>query len=73
MQISNYQYKVNPDRDTYKSSVLDIENQAVFLRQINANKAISNILSVIQTLTANVNGVQADIPVANDALNKALS
>lgn len=73
MQISNYQYKVVPSRDTYQVTQLDIENQAVFTRQLNANKIVANLLSIIQSLTANLNGVQADIPGATKALNEALA
>ena len=72
-QISNYQYTVNSSRDEYKATVTDIQSQAIFQRQINANKAVANLLSIIQQLTANVNGVQADIPAATAALNLAIA
>lgn len=45
----------------------------MFLRQINANKVVANLLSIIQSLTANLNGVQGDIPGATQALNQALA
>jgi chromosome segregation ATPase len=72
MQIANYQYKVDPNRDTYKTTQLDVEARAVFLRQLNANKHVANLLERVQSLTANVNGVQADIPAALDTYNSAV-
>ena len=72
-QISNYNYNVVATRDTYTTTREDIRSQAVFSRQINANKAVANLLSIIQQLTANVNGVQADIPSATQAVNQAIA
>lgn len=72
-QISNYQYTVNTSRDTYQATTSDIQSQAIFQRQIDANKAVANLLSIIQQLTANVNGVQADIPAATAAVNQAIA
>ena len=72
-QISNFQYTVNSARDEYQATASDIQSQAIFQRQINANKAVANLLSIIQQLTANVNGVQADIPAATAALNQAIA
>jgi len=45
----------------------------VFYRQIDANERIANILSIVESLTANVNGAQADIPGATQALNQAIA
>lgn len=72
-QIENYNYQVVTSRDTYSTTTEDIRSQAVFQRQINANKAVANLLSIIQQLTANVNGVQADIPSATQAVNQAIA
>ena len=35
---------------------------AIFERQLNANKAIANLLDIIEQLTANANAAKADIP-----------
>jgi predicted nucleic acid-binding Zn-ribbon protein len=72
-QIQNYNYDVVTTRDTYTTTTEDVRSQAVFQRQINANKAVANLLSIIQQLTANVNGVQADIPSATQAVNQAIA
>lgn len=72
-QIQNYNYETVTTRDFYQSTTDDIQSNAVVQRQINANKVIANLLSIIQQLTANVNGVQADIPAATAAVNQALA
>lgn len=72
-QIQNYNYDVVTSRDTYTTTTEDVRSQAVFQRQINANKAVANLLAIIQQLTANVNGVQADIPAATQAVNQAIA
>lgn len=72
-QISNYQYTVDTNRDTVQPTQLDIQNSAVFQRQIAAGKTVANILAIVTRLTANVNGVQGDIPAATTALNQAIA
>lgn len=72
-QISNYQYTIDTARDTVQPTQLDVQNSAIFLRQINSGKAIANLLAIVTRLTANVNGVQTDIPGATAALNQAIA
>lgn len=72
-QIQNYNYDTVTTRDTYTITQDDVKSRAVYERQINANKVVANLLSIIQQLTANVNGVQADIPAATAAVNQAIA
>ena len=48
-----------------------MKRNAIFNRQISANKGVANLLAIIQQLTANVNAAKADIVVLEKALNEA--
>ena len=48
-----------------------MKRNAIFNRQITANKAVANLLAIIQQLTANVNAAKADIVVLEQALKEA--
>ena len=59
--IKNTRADYVPERDSRKISVDEVKRNAAFNRQINANKAVANLLAIIQQLTANVNAAKADV------------
>lgn len=59
--IRNIQATYSVPRDSQPISVNDIQRNSVFNRQLNANKAVANLISIIQQLTANVNAARNDI------------
>lgn len=59
--IANAQAAYNPTRDANTITIDEVKRTAIFNRQINANKAIANLVSIVQRLTANVNAAQSDI------------
>lgn len=61
--ISNAQAPYNPARDAKQITVDEVKRNAAFNRQLNANKAVANLISIIQQLTANVNAAKNDISV----------
>lgn len=69
--ISRAQAEYNVERDARKITVDEVKRNAIFNRQITANKAVANLLAIIQQLTANVNAAQADIVVLEQALKEA--
>lgn len=48
-----------------------MKRNAIFNRQITANKAVANLLAIIQQLTANVNAAKADIIILEKNLAEA--
>lgn len=44
---------------------------AIFNRQINANKAVANLVSIVRRLTANVNAATNDLTVLTQILADA--
>ena len=57
-----------PSRDAKAITVDDIKRNAAFNRQLNANKAVGNLISIIQQLTANVNAAKNDLNTFQDQL-----
>ena len=49
----------------------EVKRNAIFNRQIAANKAVANLLAIIQQLTANVNAAKADIVLLEKILAEA--
>jgi uncharacterized phage infection (PIP) family protein YhgE len=66
--ISNAQAPYVPSRDAKAITVDDIKRNAAFNRQLNANKAVGNLISIIQQLTANVNAAKNDLNTFQDQL-----
>lgn len=58
MFIADSQATYNPARDSYKPTAFDIKKDAVLRRQSNANKAVANLISIMQGLTANSNSAK---------------
>lgn len=50
-----------------------MKRDATFNRQLNANKAVANLIAIIQQLTANVNAAQNDLPTYEQAHKDAVS
>lgn len=69
--IANAQATYNVARDANKITVDDVKRTAIFNRQINANKAVANLITIIQRLTANVNAARSDIVTLQGLLRKA--
>ena len=69
--ISSAQAPYVPSRDSRAPTVDDIKRNAAFNRQLNAGKAIANLLSIIQQLTANVNAAKNDVTLLEDQLKAA--
>lgn len=69
--IGSAQAPFNPARDTRPTTVDDIKRNAAFNRQLNANKAVANLISIIQQLTANVNAAKNDITLLENQLAAA--
>lgn len=61
--IRTIQAPYDPQRDSTPLTVDTVKRNAVFNRQINANKAVANLVAIIQQLTANVNAARNDIPL----------
>lgn len=61
--ISRSQAEYDAERDGRKITIDEVKRNAIFNRQISANKAVANLLAIIQQLTANVNAAKADILV----------
>ncbi len=57
-----------PSRDAKTPTVDDIKRNAAFNRQLNANKAVGNLISIVQQLTANVNAAKNDLNIFQDQL-----
>lgn len=66
--ISRIQAPYNPERDSTPLTVDQVKRNAIFNRQITANKAIANLVAIIQQLTANVNAATNDIPLLEQDL-----
>lgn len=69
--IASAQAPYNPARDAKPVTVDDVKRNAAFNRQLNANKAVANLISIIQQLTANVNAAKNDIGVLQSQLTAA--
>lgn len=69
--IRTIQAPKNPARDQTPPTVEEVKRNAVFNRQLNANKAVANLVSIIQQLTANINAARNDIPLLEQALRDA--
>ncbi len=69
--IASAQAPYNPARDAKPVTVDDVKRNAAFNRQLNANKAVANLISIIQQLTANVNAAKNDIGVLQNQLSSA--
>jgi chromosome segregation ATPase len=69
--ISSAQAPYNPARDAKTPTIDDIKRNAAFNRQLNANKAVANLISIIQQLTANVNAAKNDATLLQNQLNAA--
>lgn len=69
--IANAQATYNVARDANKITVDDVKRTAIFNRQINANKAVANLITIIQRLTANVNAARSDIITLEGLLRNA--
>ena len=63
----------NAERDGNVITIDQVKRNAAFNRQIAANKAVANLLAIIQQLTANVNAAKADLSVLEAALNQAIN
>lgn len=59
--IANAQATYVPSRDANTITIDQVKRNAIFNRQINANKAIANLITIITRLTANVNAAKNDI------------
>lgn len=69
--IANSQAPYNPQRDRNPITPDDVKRNAAFNRQLNANKAVSNLVAIIQRLTANVNSAKTDIAQFESNLKNA--
>ena len=69
--IANAQAPFNRARDTRQITVSDVKRTAIFNRQINANKAVANLIAIVQRLTANVNAATNDVTVLTGILADA--
>lgn len=69
--IANAQAPYNPQRDAKQITPDDVKRNAAFNRQLNANKAVNNLITIIQRLTANVNAAKNDIPTFEEQLRNA--
>lgn len=69
--INSAQAPYNPARDAKQPTLDDVKRNAAFNRQLNANKAVANLISIIQQLTANVNAAKNDATVLQDQLKTA--
>ena len=69
--ISSAQAQYSQERDGRKITVDEVKRNAIFNRQITANKAVANLLAIIQQLTANVNAAKADIVILEKNLAEA--
>lgn len=69
--IANAQAQYNAARDANQITVDDIKRRAIFNRQINANKAVANLVTIVQRLTANVNAATNDLTTLTQILNNA--
>lgn len=63
--IANAQAQYNAARDANTITVDDVKRTAVFNRQINANKAVANLITIVTRLTANVNAANNDLIILN--------
>lgn len=59
--IQKAQATYSVERDGREVTADEVARNAAFHRQLNANKAVANLLAIIQQLTANVNAAKADI------------
>jgi chromosome segregation ATPase len=59
--IQKAQATYSVEKDGREVTVDEVARNAAFHRQLNANKAVANLLAIIQQLTANVNAAKADI------------
>lgn len=66
--IANAQAPYVPSRDAKTPTIDDVKRNAAFNRQLNANKAVANLISIIQQLTANVNAAKNDLTTFQDQL-----
>lgn len=71
--ISSAQAPFNPNRDTRPITVDEVKRNAAFNRQLNANKGVANLISIIQQLTANVNAAKNDIGTLDNLFKTAES
>lgn len=69
--IQNSQATYVESRDSKTVTVETVKQNAAFQRQLNANKAVANLIAIIQQLTANVNAAKADIVTLETHLMEA--
>lgn len=69
--IRTIQASYSTERDAQPVTVDDVKRNAVFNRQLNANKAVANLIAIIQQLTANVNAARIDIQTLEQVLKDA--
>lgn len=66
--ISTAQAAYVPARDAKPVTVDEVKRNAAFNRQLNANKAVANLIAIIQQLTANINTAKSDISTVEKSL-----
>lgn len=69
--IANANAPYNPERDQRTITPDEVKRNAAFNRQLNANKAVANLIAIIQQLTANVNAAKNDIGILEQQLRDA--
>lgn len=69
--ITSAQATYNLTRDQRTITPDEVKRNAAFNRQLNANKAVANLISIIQQLTANVNAAKNDIGILENQLKDA--
>lgn len=69
--IQTTQATYSVERDAREITIDEVARNAAFNRQLTANKAVANLLAIIQQLTANVNSAKADILVLEKKLADA--
>ena len=69
--IRNIKAEYNAERDGREITIDEVKRNAAFNRQIAANKAVANLLAIIQQLTANVNAAKTDIILLEKILLEA--
>ena len=69
--IANSQAEYDPKRDSRNISAYEVRKKAALQRQLNANKAISNLLEVIEKLTENVRNAFSSIKIYEKKVEEA--
>ncbi len=67
--IANAQVAYNSARDAKPITIDDVKRNAAFNRQLNANKAVANLIAIIQQLTANVNAAKNDVGIVQKSIS----